>query len=393
MKHLRTILLVSLALTLAALACSLGKTGSIGQVEPTSGPQASADTPNASGSATPPAPATQAAPTPQVSAAPTVSGEATLGDAQEAALDLNTSMSGLQSLHSYRAAFRFDWKGDKAGQPVTGYMQMRSAFVREPAAQELYFEGQGLEAGQDQGLSRVSFVQVGKTAWFYESESDTWMQVPAGELDFAEGLFFKPEDLLSNFDVSKGRRNPLPQQANGIACHRYTFNEKDFNPGNLAQGEEVVRAQGEVCVAIEGNYVVSLVIDADLRYTDPDQVFETGNMKMVFDISEVNQPITIEPPAEARSQTGGREDIPILADAQVEFSTPGLISYTTASSLANAARFYQEEMPKQGWTAVEGNTVLDNNAVLNYNKGGDTANIVIGSDESGTTVLISIGRE
>jgi hypothetical protein len=50
-------------------------------------------------------------------------------------------------------------------------------------------------------------------------------------------------------------------------------------------------------------------------------------------------------------------------------------------------------MPKQDWIAAEGNKVLDSNAVLNYNKGSETANIVIGSDESGTKVWISISRE
>jgi hypothetical protein len=406
MRHLRIILLPSLILALATLACGLGGTGTADQGARTPASQAGAtlpagNTPVAPVPATPapeppPAPPTQAAP----QAAPTAPAEVTealaeaaQGDAEEAALDLNSSMTGLENLNSYRAAFRFDWNGTKAGQPVTGYMQMRSAFVREPAAQELHFEGQGLAAGQDQGLSQVAFVQVGNTAWFYESESDTWMQVPAGNLDFAQGLFFKPEDLVGNFDVSQGRRSSLPQEVNGVPCYQYTFNEQDFDRADLPEGDQVIRAQGQVCVAVEGNYVVSLAIDADLRYADPSQVFEEGNMQMTFEISDVNQPLTIEPPAEAQGQTAGRQDIPMLPDAQVELSSPGLVSYGTASSVADAARFYQAEMPKQDWIAAEGNKVLDSNAVLNYNKGSETANIVIGSDESGTKVWISISRE
>jgi hypothetical protein len=302
-------------------------------------------------------------------------------------------MSGLENLNSYRAAFRFDWNGTKAGQPVTGYMQMRSAFVREPAAQELHFEGQGLAGGQDQGLSQVAFVQVGNTAWFYEGESDTWMQVPAGNLDFAQGLFFKPEDLVGNFDVSQGRRSPLPQEVNGVPCYQYTFNEQDLDRAGLPEGDQVTRAQGQVCVAVEGSYVVSLAIDADLHYADPSQMFEEGHMQMTFEISDVNQPLVIQPPAEAQGQTAGRQDIPMLPDARVELSSPGLVSYWTASSVADAARFYQAEMPKQDWIAAEGNKVLDSNAVLNYNKGSEAANIVIGGDASGTKVWISISRE
>jgi hypothetical protein len=299
-------------------------------------------------------------------------------------------VSGLQDLESYRAAFRFDWNGTRSGEPVTGFMEMRSAFVREPAAQELYFEGQGFEAGENQGLGKVAFVQVGNTAWFYEGESDSWMQVPAGSIDFAEGLFFQPQDLLQDFDVIKGRRNPVPKQVNGVPCHVYTFDEKDFD---LAQGGTVVRADGEVCVAVDGGYVVQLSVDADFRYSDPEEVFEEGNIIMTFDISEVNQPITIEPPAEAEAQAGGRDDVPMLPDAEVNFASGEFISYRTSSSVADAAGFYQDDMSKFGWTADEGNVILDENALLHYTKGGESADVIIGSEKNGTTVLITISQQ
>lgn len=402
MRHLRIVLLVLVIVAMATLACGLNlgrsEPSEVGEEAPrpqaTEAPPAEAPPPAADATSQPteaPAgeaeqpPATQAPP--EATEAPPASAD---GDSEEAELDLSTSVSGLQNLGSYRAAFRFDWNGTKGGQPVTGFMEMRSAFVREPSAQELYFEGQGFEAGEDQELGQVAFVQVGDTAWFYESESDSWMQVPAGSLDFAEGLFFQPQDLLQDFDVIKGRRDPVPKQVNGVPCYVYTFNEKDFD---LAESGTVVRADGEVCVAVDGSYVVQLLVDADFRYTDPGEVFEEGNIKMTFDISDVNQPIAIEPPAEAEAQAGGRDDIPMLPDAEVEFGGAELISYRTASSVADAAGFYQGEMPKNGWTADEGNMVFDENALLHYTKGGETADVIIGMDENGTSVLITIGQQ
>jgi hypothetical protein len=392
MRRLRIILLVLVIMTTATLACGLN----LGRSEPTDPPPATeppaTEAPPPAAEAIPlptetpiPSPATQAPP--DATEAPPESAE---GASEEAELDLDTSVSGLQNLNSYRAAFRFDWDGTKAGQPVTGFMEMRSAFVREPPAQELYFEGQGFEAGENQDLGKATFVQVGDTAWFYESESDTWMQVPAGSLDFADGLFFQPQDLLKDFDVNKGRRNPSPKQVNGVPCHVYTFNENDFA---LAGSGTVVRADGEVCVAVDGGYVVQLTVDADFSYSDPEEVFEEGNIKMTFDISDVNQSILIEPPAEAQAQAGGRDDIPMLADADVEFASGELITYRTASSVADAAGFYETEMPANGWTADEGNVVFDENALLHYNRGGETADVIIGIDENGTNVLISFGQQ
>ena len=177
---------------------------------------------------------------------------------------------------------------------------------------------------------------------------------------------------------------------NGVQCYVYTFDEEDFS---LAVAGTVERADGEVCVAVDGDYVVQLVVDADFRYADPEEVFEQGNVKMTFDISDVNQPITIEPPADAEAQAGGRDDIPMLPDADVEFSSADFNSYRTASSVADAAKFYQDEMPKQGWTADAGNMVFDENALLHYNKANETADVIIGRDESGTTVLITTSQE
>jgi hypothetical protein len=312
---------------------------------------------------------------------------------EDTPLDLVTSLSGLENLNSYRAAFRFDWSGTKDGQPVTGFMQMSSAFVREPPAQELHFAGQGLGQAAGQSAGEVAFIQVGDTAWFHESESDSWMQVPAGSLNFSEGLFFKPEDILKDFDVSKARRSPLPQNVNGVETYQYTFDEADFDLAALPQGEEVKNAEGEVYVAVDGNYVVRLVLNADLAFAESGEMFDEGNVKMTFDISDVNQPIAIEPPAEAEAQTGGREDVALLSDAQIQFSSAELISYQTASSVKDAAQFYENEMPKNGWSAKEGNMVLDESAVLGYNKGSETASVIIGTDQGKTSVLISITKE
>jgi hypothetical protein len=161
----------------------------------------------------------------------------------------------------------------------------------------------------------------------------------------------------------------------------------------LPQGEEVKNAEGEVYVAVDGDYVVRLVLNADLAFAESGEMFDEGNVKMTFDISDVNQPIAIEPPAEAEAQTGGREDLALLSDAQIQFSSAELISYLTASSVKDAAQFYENEMPKNGWSAKEGNMVLDESAVLGYNKGSETASVIIGTDQGKTSVMISITKE
>jgi hypothetical protein len=399
MKQLRIILPVLLILTLATLACglNLGKTGPA-----SGGEEPAAQATEAFSAEVQPSPAEptkeQAQPSETepaaVEAASEPPAESAEGDAQEEApLDLSTSISGLENLNSYRNTFRIDWNGTKGGEPVTGFLAMSGAYVREPPAQEINFEGQGFTEGEDQGPGKVTFIQVGDTAWFYEGESGTWSQLPAGSLDFAGGFFFAPQDFLADFNTDKGRRSLLPQEVNGVQCYKYTFDEKDFaGQEDLTQGE-VTRAKGEAYVAVDGGYVVRFNVDADVRYNDPNQMFQEGTMTMAFDVFDINQSITIEPPAEAKAQAGGREDTPMLPDAQVEFSSAGTVSYRTGSSVEEAAQFYEDEMPKNGWTAGEGNTILPEGTFLSYTKEGETATIIVGTDENGTSVLITVAKE
>jgi hypothetical protein len=391
-NRLHNILPAVLVLALATLACgiNLGNTNS-GQ---SAAPQATQAVSEATKPAATEPTATAPAATEPAAAEPPATEPAAppaQGSGEEAQLDLKSSVSSVQNLSSYRVGFRFDWKGTKAGQPIEGYIDMRSAFVREPAARELQLEAKGMDQASAQTPSKISFIQVGDTAWMYESQSNTWMQLPAGESSFAEG-FFKPEDLMSSFDVNKGQRSLLPEDVNGVPCYKYTFSEGDFTAN---AGETVKNASGEAYIAVDGGYVVKMTINGDVSYTDQSQMFDEGTIKLVFDLSDINKPITIEPPAEAKAQAGGREDIPKMPDAKIELSTGELISYRTASSVKDVADFYETEMANNGWTAGENNKdlIMDESAILSYNKAGETANVIVSKDDKGTSVMISIGKE
>jgi hypothetical protein len=390
-NRLRFVLLAVLVLALATVACGINLGNQNRSQEAT--PQAAKATEAPKPAATKPAAEQPAATEPAAPAEKTVEPAAPPAQegGEEAQLDLKSSVSSVQNLSSYRVGFRFDWKGTKAGQPVEGYIDMRSAFVREPAAREMHLEAQGMGQTSDQAPSKVSFIQVGDTAWMYESQSNTWMQVPAGESSFAEG-FFKPEDLVAGFGVNKGQRSLLPEEVNGVSCYKYTFTEKDFTSST---GEAVKNARGEAYIAVDGGYVVKMTISGDVSYTKSDQMFDEGTINLTFDLSDINKPITIEPPAEAKAQTGGRDDLPKRPDAKVELSTSELISYRTASSVKDTADFYETEMPNNGWAAGESNQdlIMDESAILSYTKGGEKANVIVSKDDKGTNVMISISKE
>ena len=316
------------------------------------------------------------------------------GDTEEVPLDLDMSMSGLEDLDSYRSDMYVEWEGTEGGEPVTGHLSVKSAFVREPPAYEMHLEGEGLEGDTDQGLGKVSFIQVGNNSWFYEGESDTWMQLPSGDFGSDEGFFFAPQDFFSDFDTSTGKRSLVPQNVNGVQCYKYTFTEKGLQVVDPDQGD-IVRAQGEAYVAVDGDYVVKLDLEAEMTSKAADEfaAFENGTVWMEFEVYDIDQPIVIEPPAEATEQAQEREDIPILPDAEIEFSSADFITYKTASSVKDATEYYETEMVKMGWESSGDSFVVEDTAMLSFEKDGATASIMISGGEQDTDVIIVVESE
>jgi hypothetical protein len=312
-------------------------------------------------------------------------------DEVQESLDLNMSQAALEGFNSYRTETTVRWEGTDNGEPASGALTIKYASVREPPAMQMEMSGNDFGAGHGDEMSNVSFIQVGDTAWFYESESDSWMQVPSGDFGFEEGFFFTPEDFLSEFEPNSGKRSPFPQDVNGVSCYKYSFDEKDFAEMDPSEGE-VTYAKGEAFVAVDGGYVVKLTMEMEMQSADDQaEVFDNGTMWLDYNLTDVNQPITIEPPAEAMDQTQGREDIPQLPDAQQISAMDNFIMYSTDRSVSEAAEFYEREMPASGWQSEGDSMVMEDAAFLNFTKDGATASIIISFDEmEGTNVIVSV---
>jgi hypothetical protein len=85
------------------------------------------------------------------------------------------------------------------------------------------------------------------------------------------------------------------------------------------------------------------------------------------------------------------DDIPVLPGTGVDVPSPNLIKYQLATSAAEAAHFYQTEMPTYQWLASQSPLIRTNLAVLSYVKDGCRATIIIHQDEAARTrVMVTI---
>lgn len=309
--------------------------------------------------------------------------------------------SGLQKLESFRSEMSLSWNGTKAfeeeegkkvDKQVEGFFNLKFAFVRQPPAYEMHMEGVVLEGMDSEEVTKFSFIQVGDTAWMYQSDTDSWMQMPAEEMSSADFMEMTPTTLLPGLDKIKEKGGASEQTVNKVKCYNYTFSEKDI-PQVEGLGE-INRASGEMCVAAEGDYIVDFSLSADVTSVgEENPMFDKGSIEMSYRVFDINQPITIEPPAEALAQQGAREDVPMPEDAKIDFSMRGMVSYKTALSVDEVAKFYETEMPKQGWKlAEEERTLFEDWVSLTFTKGKDRAYVTINQEEEGkgSSVMVTI---
>lgn len=328
------------------------------------------------------------------------------GEAEEPEATEAVPLSGLQTLDSFRSEMALSWSGTKAfeeedgtkvDKEVEGYFNLKFAFVRQPPAYEMHAEGIGLEGMDPEKVTKISYVQVGDTAWLYQSDTESWMQLPAGEMSSTEFMQMTPASLLPGLDANLKQRGGASEQTIGqVKCYNYTFTEKEI-PHTEGLGK-INRANGEMCFAVEGDYIVNFSMSADVTTSEEEEnpMFDKGSVNLTYKVFDINQPIVIEPPAEALAQKGAREDIPMTADAKIDFSMPDMVSYKTALSIEEAIEFYETEMPKQGWKlAQDGKTTFEDWASLTFTKDKDKAFVMISKEEegTGTSVLVTIQSE
>jgi hypothetical protein len=213
-----------------------------------------------------------------------------------------------------------------------------------------------------------------------------WMSSPATDDDaFTQG-FFSTDDMLGDLPKS-AKRSLLPQDVNGISTWHYTFDENDLKKDMTDM--DIEYARGEVWVARDGGYPVKMLIEIkgkDISGADDASFMANGTMKMEYELLEVNGNINISPPEEALGGAGGGSDLPMLDDAEVQFSMGGMLNYFTATGVQDTVTFYKDKLPAEGW-ALDGSfeMVTEDSAMLSFKKDNVELSLIIGVEDDGRT--------
>jgi len=243
--------------------------------EPTAAPPAEA-------TAESPAEPTAAPPPTEPPPPPTKAPQTVEGDAYT--LDPAAWEASLATLSSFRQKVVLDFGADGAGG------QSRAVYEGEvttnPSALHSTLRVEGQAASQLPS-NQVEVIWIGEQAWIKVGRKP-WVPVPVAALESEyAGQVVGVGDLLPF--VQQALRVLPDETVNGIPCHRYAY---DLD--NLQTDAGMTSAQGDIWVAVDGGYVVRLTLNGQGTYYGT--YTSSGTLNLVYDLYDVNTPITINAP-------------------------------------------------------------------------------------------------
>ena len=278
---------VTLLLVLSALACSFSGEVDFGgsSATPKPGGGQTAETTN------PPA----TAPPPTESSEPTLAppdeppeGEDPLEVADIPELknpDLDPHGEGLGHLAAFRQHMWASFTADDSGH--TSAYQYDAEVNTADKAIHIVLSVEG-DAAMKLPANTVEIIWIGTEMWV-KAGRQPWMPVPEGveALPFDEQILAVGDLLpyVEHFDKVDERT------MNDIPCAYYTY-----DADNVPTQYGYLSGTGDICVALDGGYVVHYTLDGHGTFASEDYFTGSGKIDLVYDVDGVGDPIVIEPP-------------------------------------------------------------------------------------------------
>ncbi len=291
--------------------------------------------------------------------------EVTLGPGP---FNFRDTRAGLADLSSYKATLILSFDGSRDGQPSLWSKTYVMLSMKEPAARQLTIE----KSGDNPDPEAVFMAEADGAA--YESRGESGCNATVMDPVNLLADTWEPAGFLTGV---VGADEAGSETVNDVSAAHYTFDERAFGLSDIAE------STGEMWVASEGGYIVRYLVTTQ---GDADYFGEgiQGTLTWDYELTEVNAPLTFEFPTDCPA---GMVDAPMLPDASNVLNVPGILAYDTASSLAEAVAFYQEQLATLGWQLLDDSAVTDTMALLPFSHGDQQLSVFIFLGEDGTEVI------
>lgn len=313
-------------------------------------------------------------------------------------------LSNLDSLKSYRAHTLYQSQGTRAdGTAVNDSVAVESAYVNDGGVDSRYMSMQleSAETAAEDAIPGFEFYQIGPDMYMYAGQETGWIRVSSDQSPFQDpSTEFLLDSSTIFTDLSSLQRQRPDEKIAGIASRHYTFNEnamKNFLAADLGN----VKAQGEVWIAKDGDFVTKYVVDVTVDAGGAgmlDPTLNNGSLHLEFELTEANSDVTIELPPEAISGTNmvgfDGAPLPLPAGATVTASTSQFAIIQTDLSVAEAQQFFDDALQELGWSKDDAGSASFNDMVsLSYTKDNAKLTVLIQADASAGKTQVMINAE
>ncbi len=278
--------------------------------------------------------------------------------------------AALDALHTYRVQGHIDVYPDPATGLSKAHLEVNVDATNHPQrARRTTIRGlRSMAKPEERNRTSdvVKLVQVGGD--LYVSTGGTWVKTPAQ--NNPEQGFMDPATLMSHPDAfTLAEENVV---INGIPTDRYHFTSPTvLSYMSPEEQSGVTSLSGDVWLARDGHYVVryhAVIEGQSFRFDFSPEPFP-GRVEIVYNVYDVNKPITIERPSQALGERPQEtEDTPVVLDgfegkefplpveSQVVMGTHQLVVFDTPLPVDEVERFYANVFSDNGWTQVEAST-------------------------------------
>jgi hypothetical protein len=293
-------------------------------------------------------------------------------------------ISGLEQLDSYRANLIVDTAGVLDGKPAAGHFESLTEVNRPQSIQRTY-----LYIDNPPDAPAISdFYRIQNQIYIVQGEETKQFTIEAGQpySPAAAGLLELETLIILPQRVSTQPQITTIDEHNAL---RYTFDQSHLNSSNLLFRQ----AQGEVWVAVPGNYVLQYVISATVKTIAPPttHIIDEGSLTIRYRLADINAAIAIIPPTTDIGATPFA-NFPPPPEAEIIAIYPTLIEYSSAISPISATLFYQSGLPPQGWIE-EQMELFEEKARLVYSKDKHRLTILITPADIPPKIKIALNME
>lgn len=295
--------------------------------------------------------------------------------------DLEDMNTNLENFDSYRADVILSYEGIGEEGTRSGAMRIQTSEIAEPRASEVIMTLEGDLPEEMMGAETLTFTEIGGQSYTifpgFGCVAGTADEAGGTTDDF--GAMIETDDILGEIEDAEYLGE---ETINGVATFHYRFDER-----HVQQDDGLDEVEGHIYISQELSYVVRMVFDG----TGEMDLFDTGEMgnsdiHMEYNVTDVNVPFVIEPPAEC-AESGG--DYPVMDGATEQASMMGFSSYKVEAALEDVIAFYDAEMVALGYQPDEEQMVFEDTAILGYSREGSAVTITATEEAGVVSVLIT----